>query len=87
MDLILKRKINLKEALCGFSFEIQHLNGKILAIQNKNNITVITPNYKHVVPNMGMIRDNNSGNLIIEFDVEFPEKLTLDQIEKIRNIL
>jgi DnaJ-class molecular chaperone len=87
MDLIIKRKLKLKEALCGFSFEIPHLNGKTLSIQNINNMTVITPNYKHVVPNMGMVRDGNSGNLIIEFELQFPDKLTNEQIEKLRDIL
>lgn len=87
MDLIIKRKVNLKEALCGFSFEIQHVSGKTLMIQNKNNVTVITPNYRHLLPNMGMIRDGNTGNLIIEFDVEFPEKLSTEQVEKLRDIL
>jgi DnaJ-class molecular chaperone len=87
MDLIYKKKISLKEALCGFSFDIQHVNGKTLTINNKTNITVITPNYKKVIPQMGMLRDNNQGNLIIEFDVEFPVSLTSEQIEKLSAIM
>ena len=45
-DLIYKKKISLKEALCGFSFELQHLNGKMLFLNNKSNRTIITPDTK-----------------------------------------
>jgi DnaJ-class molecular chaperone len=87
MDLIYKKNITLKEALCGFSFDIQHVSGKMLTINNKTNVTVISPNYKKIVPQMGMLRENNHGNLIIEFDVEFPESLTQEQVEQLRNIM
>lgn len=87
LDLILNRKINLLDALCGFSFEIAHLNGKKLCLTNMNSPAVIKPNYKKVIPNMGMIRDNSTGNMIIEFDVIFPETLTEEQSAKLREIL
>jgi DnaJ-class molecular chaperone len=87
LDLIYHKKISLKEALCGFSFEMIHLNGKKLCLNNNSNPTVIKPNYKKVVPSMGMIRENSTGNMIIEFEVEFPDALTAEQIEHISNIL
>ena len=87
LDLILKKTISLKDALCGFSFEITHLNGKTLSLNNKTSPTIVRPNYKKSIPNLGMIRDNVSGNLIIEFDVEFPESLTPAQIESLDGIL
>ena len=87
LDLIFKKKISLKEALCGFSFEIDHLNGKRMCINNKSNPTIIKPNFKKVVPSLGLNRENNTGNLIIEFDVEFPDLLTPEQIETITNAL
>ena len=87
MDLSFKKMLTLKEALCGFSIEIQHLNGKTLYINNSTNITVIQPNYKKVVPQMGMVKDGNRGNLIIEFDIEFPATLTKEQIEALKTIL
>ena len=86
-DLSFKKILTLKEALCGFSIEIQHLNGKTLYINNSTNITVIQPNYKKVVPQMGMVKDGNRGNLIIEFDIEFPATLTKEQIEALKVIL
>jgi DnaJ-class molecular chaperone len=86
LDLIYYKKITLKDALCGFSFEMEHVNGKKLCLNNKTNPTVIKPNYKKVVPNMGMIREQSVGNMIIEFDVEFPEVLTAEQIERLQEV-
>jgi DnaJ family protein B protein 4 len=87
MDLLHKRKISLKEALTGFTFEIAHLNGKMLCLNNLKNRTIVTPNYKKTIPNLGMVRDGNVGNLIIEFSVVFPENLTEEQTNKIAEIL
>jgi len=86
-DLIFSKKISLKEALCGFVFEINHLNGKRLALNNLNNPTVIKPNFKKMVQGMGMTRENSTGNLIIEFEIEFPDSFTSEQIEGLNNIL
>jgi len=87
LDLYFSKKLTLKEALCGFAFEITHLNGKRLSLNNVNNPTVIKPGFKRVVSNLGLTRENITGNLIIEFDVEFPEQLTAEQIEKLKEIL
>lgn len=87
LDIIYKRNITLKESLCGFSFELMHLNGKQLCLNNTIQKTIIRPNSKKVIPNMGFIREGNVGNLIIEFDVEYPEALTESQMESLINIL
>ena len=87
LDLIHQKKISLKEALCGFSFEIYHLNGKLLSMNNVVNPSIIKPNFKKVVPGLGMIKENQTGNLIIEFIIEFPEVLQKEQIEQLQNIL
>ena len=87
MDLLHKRTISLKEALTGFSFDITHVNGKSLCLNNLKNRTIITPNYRKTIPNMGIIKDGNTGNLIIQFDVTFPESLTDEQTAKLLEIL
>jgi DnaJ family protein B protein 4 len=87
LDLIYNKKINLKEALCGFSFEMIHLNGKRLCLNNTNNPTVIKPNYKKVVPNMGMVREGSAGSMIIDFEISFPDSLTPEQIAGLSEIL
>jgi DnaJ-class molecular chaperone len=86
LDLIYRKAIPLKDALCGFSLEIKHLNGKVLCLSNKSN--VIKPNYKKNIPKMGFKRDETTiGNLIIEFDVVFPDKLSEEQIKTLINVL
>ena len=87
LDLIYNQKITLKEALCGFSFEINHLSGKKLCLNNNSNPAVIKPNFRKIVPNLGMNREENVGNLIIEFEIVFPDILTIDQVESLTQIL
>jgi DnaJ family protein B protein 4 len=87
LDLHYQVPISLKDALCGFSLEIKHLNGKVLSLNNKENNTVIKPNHKKTVPNLGMVKGENTGNLVIEFLVEFPEELNREQIDRLREIL
>lgn len=87
MDLIYNKELTLKESLCGFSFEISHINGKVLNMNNLSNSAIIKPNYRKVVPGLGMIKNGQTGNLIIEMSVSFPDNLTKEQIEKIREIL
>ena len=87
LDLIYDKPISLKEALCGFSFEFQHVNGKKLAMNNNNPITIITPGYKQVIQGLGMKRDNSVGNLIFNFHIEFPSNLSEQQRTDISNVL
>ncbi len=86
LDLIYEKKIGLKDALCGFTFEIKHINGKMYTINN-NIGSIISPNYKKLVPNLGLSRDNHTGNLIIQFEVQFPEKLSEETVKKLLEIL
>jgi len=86
-DLYYQVYISLKEAICGFNISIYHINGKTLSINNNTNPTVIKPNYKKTVPNLGMIRDGNSGNLIIEFTIEFPDRYSPETIGSLAELL
>jgi DnaJ-class molecular chaperone len=87
LDLIYTKHISLKDALCGFSFEINHLNGKILNMNNLTNKTVIKPDYKKVVPGLGFIQNETIGSLIVELIVDFPDALSETQISALKNIL
>ena len=86
LDLILHKNITLKEALCGFSFDMKYVDDRVFKINNGNG-NVITTNYKKLIPELGMKRDNHIGNLIIEFTVIFPEQLTSEQIAAISAVL
>lgn len=81
-DLIFKKTLTLKEALCGTQFQFEHLNGKMLTLNILN--TVIFPGGRKAFPNLGM---TTSGNLIVEFDVTFPATLTAEQKGQLENIL
>jgi len=86
LDLIIERKISLKEALCGFSFVLKYVNGKSYTINN-NPGSIVTPSYFKSIPNMGLTRDGHVGNLVITFDVIFPETLSVEQMNKLKDIL
>lgn len=86
LDLILNKTISLKDALCGFSFDMRYIDDRIYKINNGNG-NIITHNYKKIIPKMGIKRDEHVGNLIIDFSVVFPEKLTDEQIEGLAKIL
>ncbi len=79
MDLRYKKELSLKESLCGFSFPIHHLDGKTYNINNTMG-RIISPGMKQIVPKLGMKREN-CGNLIIDFEIKFPESLTPEQRE------
>ena len=86
LDLVLEKNISLKESLCGFTFEINYINGKSYTLNN-NKGNIIPPEYKKIYPGMGLIRGEHKGNMIIHFHVDFPEKLSEEQITKLSDIL
>lgn len=87
LDLVYEKIISLKEALCGFTFELKHLDGKVYTITNSSTLGhVIHQNYQKMIPNMGLIRDNHIGNLIIVFNIKFPEHLSESILEELKKI-
>ena len=83
LNLVYNKKITLKESLCGFSFVINHIDGKTYTINNFNG-KIIHPHFKKQIPHMGMKRNASVGSLIIDFDVVFPTSLTEKQNELIK---
>jgi DnaJ-class molecular chaperone len=86
LDLIFTKTITLKEALCGFSFELKYIDGRTFKINNGVG-NIITNNYNKVINKMGLSRDEHVGNLIINFTIEFPTNLTPEQIDSLEKIL
>ena len=85
LDLELEKSISIKEALCGFNFELKYITGRKYTITN-NSGNIINNGYKKIIPNMGFSRDNHVGNLIIAFHVRFPDKLSDETLEKLKSI-
>jgi DnaJ-class molecular chaperone len=86
LDLIYTHHITLKEALCGFTFELEYLHGKQLKIANQEG-NIVTPQLKKTIANMGMKRDQRQGALIIDFYIQFPTTFTPEQSEVLKNTL
>lgn len=88
-DLHIKQKITLAEALCGFQLVITHLDGRQLVVRNPAG-AIIKPGDKKCLPGEGMPvwkQPTKFGDLVIEFDVVFPERMQDSQIEVLRKNL
>ena len=85
-NLRYKQKISFKESLCGFKFQIKHLDGKTYNINNQGG-SIIHKDVQKVVSNLGMVYQGGKGNLIIEFEVDYPESLSESVITKLKEIL
>jgi len=80
-NLIMKKEISLTEALCGFQFLIQHLDGRTLAVTRQPG-QVIPSDSVQIVEGEGMPQLKNpflKGNLLIKFKVEFPQNHFADE--------
>ena len=77
MDLVYKKKISLRESLCGLKFMLPSIGNREAV--NCHCDIIITPGMNKVCPGLGFRRDGVMGNLVIEFEVEFPEKITEEQ--------
>lgn len=88
LDLIYTKNITFKESLCGFSFTLNHINNKSYKFNNESTVIFNNNNSNNKVINgLGLIREGYTGNLIIKFNIIYPERLTTEQIERLREIL
>lgn len=86
-NLIYKHKISLGLALVGTTIHVPTLDGRVLDIPITD---IVKPGYTKSVPHEGMpfVEDpNQKGNLIIEFDIEYPNFLHPDSKEYVRRAL
>jgi DnaJ-class molecular chaperone len=86
LDLHFKKTITLKEALCGFAFDLEHVDGRVFKINNGAG-HIVNNTYRKTIPKLGMVRDEHTGCLIIEFLVKFPDTLNTEQMDQLRAIL
>jgi DnaJ family protein A protein 2 len=85
--LIMKRSISLLESLTGTVFYFKHLDDRVIKVTHDN---IIHPNQKMIIKNEGMsnLADNLvKGDLIIIFDVVFPQSLDKERAKYLVKIL
>lgn len=89
-NLIMKHKINLVESLCGFQLVVPHLDGRKIVLTHPPNQPIAPETYR-CVKGQGMInmRTHDTGDLIVQFDVEFPAEKSLDteQLKALETLL
>ncbi|GAQ11285.1 mitochondrial protein import protein mas5 [Aspergillus lentulus] len=87
-DLFYHAEIDLLTALAGGSINIEHLDDRWLTV-NIAAGEVITPGAIKVIKGQGMpsYRHHDFGNLYIQFDVKFPEKDQLQNLDLLEKVL
>ncbi|KAG7322605.1 hypothetical protein KOW79_013951 [Hemibagrus wyckioides] len=78
-DLIYTENITLGKALTGCSVEVETLDGKLLNIPVNE---IVYPQYNKLVSGEGMPLSSNPtarGDLIIHFNIQFPQKLSTEK--------
>lgn len=85
-NLILNIDLSLKESLLGnFILKIPLLNNEYYNFKMNK---IIKPNYQEIIKNKGIkISENNYSDLILKFNIIFPDKLNEEQIIFINNYL
>ena len=86
LDLIFKMEISFKESIIGFERQLTHINSKKYKIKNKPG-EIISPLSEKRIEKLGFMRNDYNGDMIIKFDIKYPEKLELPIIEKLKKIL
>lgn len=78
-DLYMDQTVDLLTALAGGKFYVEHLDDRSLLVEIHPG-EIIKPGAIKVVHDQGMpaYRHHNHGQLVIKFDVDFPESMTED---------
>jgi len=90
-DLIIEKHLNLVEALCGTTFLIPHLDGRIIRVDVHSG-EVVKPDDVKVIQDEGMPLVSNpfvKGRLFILFKIDFPESGSFsdEQLQTLTNVL
>lgn len=87
LNLIYKKTLTIKEMLFGYNFELKYIDGRVFKIVNDKCSDTLVLNFKKNIPKLGIKRDGIVGDLILEFTLNSSEKLTPEQIEKLKEAL
>ena len=82
----MKKTISLLEALTKTIFYFKHLDGRVIRITHNE---IIKPNQKMIVKEEGMpcLNNINNGDLLINFDIIFPDSLEEERAKYLVKIL
>jgi DnaJ-class molecular chaperone len=84
-DLYFKSSITLTEALTGCHLEVPTLDDRILHLAMTD---VIHPNYRRTIKEEGLPgRSGTKGDLILYFDVQYPDYVTREQRQALQTVL
>lgn len=88
-NLHMTHTITLAEALCGFQFKVQHLDGRTLSVRRaRGDITKPGEMLSVVGEGMPLLRRAGTfGDLVITFEVTYPERVEPSQIAVLREAL
>lgn len=88
-DLVIKKDINLTEALCGTIFTIKHLDGRHLRVTMPPGEVIKPDTFKRVVDEGMPVngRPHLKGNLYIQFSVNFPDRLDKTIVASLLRVL
>lgn len=81
LNLVYTVPITFKESLIGKTFVVPHLGGNFEYATPRG--TIIKQHKRYIVKNKGL---SPEGDLVLKFVIEYPEKLTEEQIEEIKKI-
>lgn len=87
LDLVFTQKLPLALALIGTTIHVPTLDGRVLDLPITD---IVKPGFTRVIPGEGMptVEDPNvKGNLVVEFDIEFPKSLNTYSKEYIKQAL
>ena len=85
IDLVLHKTITFKESLCGFKFNLEHINGNNIKFTSSRG-NVIQNGDEKVIDKLGYHRGEQIGDLILSFHVVKPETLSEEQLKLIEDI-
>lgn len=90
-DLLIKKNIPLVDALCGFDFEIEHLDGRIIIVEGKPGEVIEDGSIKKIAHEGFPVKGDAGeyGHLFIEFTVDFPKtgSLSTSQQQSLYTVL
>lgn len=79
------KSIDINQALCGCAFPLKHLDNRMILVKSKTGV-VIRPGDMKVIKREGMpiLNSKTKGDLIVMFNVVFPAKIDIKNIENIK---